>query len=66
MGGGAEAVDAEALRSPALCHLERAVADQPGAQERRGFGVAIAVGQREGERASATVVGVAAIDRGSR
>ena len=47
MGRGAEAVDAEARnlssgRSDG--EFQRAVADQPGAKKRRGFGVAIVFG----------------------
>ena len=44
---GAEAVEAEALGVAG--HPQRAVADQPGAEQRRGLEVAVAVGQREAE-----------------
>ena len=61
MRGGAEAVDAEALRVPG--QLQRAVADQPGAEQRRRLGVAIAVRQLEGvARVGDRVVGIAAVD----
>ena len=43
---GAEAVEPEALRVAG--HAQRAVADEPRAQQRRGLEVAEALGQREG------------------
>ena len=43
---GAEAVEPEPL--PVAGHAQRAVADEPGAQQRRGLEVAEALGQREG------------------
>ena len=46
VGAGAEAVEPEALRVAG--HPQRAVADEPGAQQRRGLEVAEALGQREG------------------
>ncbi len=45
VGGGAEAPDAEAARVAG--HAQGAVADQAGAEQRGGLGVAVAVGQRE-------------------
>ena len=47
VGRGAESEDAEGLRGAG--HAVGAVADQPGAEERRGVGVAVAVGDAEAE-----------------
>ena len=61
MGRRAEAIDAEARRVAG--HLQRAVADQPGAQQRRCFGVAVAFRQMEAvARVGDRVRGVAAVD----
>ena len=61
MGRGAEAIDAEARRVAG--HLQRAVADQPGAEQRRCFGVAVAFRQMEAvARVGDRVRGVAAVD----
>ena len=50
-------------RSRVAGHAQRAVADQPGAQQRRGLGVAVAVGQRKAvARVGDGVLGVAAVD----
>src|SRR5689334_23071612 len=61
MGRRAEAIDAKPLARP--CKLKRAVADQPGAKERRGLRVAIAVGNRKHvARIRHRVLGIAAVD----
>src|SRR6185436_7365667 len=61
VGGGAEAVEPEALafsRQP-----ERAVADQPGAEQRRGVVIRKAIGDREAEAlVRHGALGIAAID----
>ena len=49
---GAEAVEPEPL--PVAGHAQRAVPDEPGAQQRRRLEVAEALGQREGVAPSAT------------
>src|SRR5205823_3667101 len=57
----AESVDAEPLGRPA--RHQRAIADQPGAQQRRGLGVAEPLGHREGERRVGDgALGVAAVE----
>ena len=48
VGGGAEAVDAEP--AGVAGHAQRAPADQAGAEQRCGLGVAVAVGQWESRR----------------
>ena len=59
--GGAEAVEAEPLGVAG--HPQRAVADQPGAQQRRGLEVRVAVGDREAEaRVGDRVLGEAAVE----
>ncbi len=61
MRGSAEAVDAETRGIAG--ELQRAIADQPGAKQRRRLGVAVALGQLEGEaRVGARVLGIAAVD----
>ncbi len=61
MRSRAEAVDAEALARTS--ELQRAVADQPGAEQRRGFGVAIAVRNRKHVACVGHgVLGIAAVD----
>ena len=57
----AESVDAEPFGRPA--RHQRAVADQPGAQERRGLGVGEPLRHREGERRVGDgALGVAAVE----
>ena len=66
MGGGAEAVDAETRQLAAerlAGELERAVADQPGAEQRRRLRVAIGWRQLEAvARVGDGVLGIAAVD----
>jgi hypothetical protein len=61
VGRGAEPVQPKPLAVAG--QAQRPVADQPGAQERRGLQVRIAVGQREAEALVRNrVLGVAAVD----
>jgi hypothetical protein len=61
VGGGAKAVQAEAPR--AAGHPQRAVADQPGAQQRRGLRVGVAGWDLEAEAlVGERVLGHAAVD----
>ena len=63
--GGAEAVDAQARAGPVADpgQAQRAVADDPRAQQRRGRAIAEAVGQRVDEvGARGAQLGVAAVD----
>ena len=63
--GGAEAVEPEPLRVAG--HPQRPVADQAGAQQRRGLAVAEAVRQREAEAlVGHRVLGEAAVDVAAR
>ena len=61
VGGGAEAVDAEVRRVAG--HAQRAIADQPGAQQRCRLDVGVALGQGKAVAGfGGRVLGVAAID----
>ncbi len=61
MCGGAEAIDAQAF---AVAGFDQAaIADQPGAKQRRGFGVAIDIGDGQAEALVGDgVLGVTAVD----
>src|SRR5205085_4547202 len=59
--GGAEAVEAKAFR--VAREAKRPVADQPGAEERRGLDVRVSLRDREAEaRVGDRVLGVAAVE----